>query len=172
MFNYAGERDYLIIQMLFGCAFRIEECLSLKIKDINFEQGIIYIETSKNREDGYVSIPVSLEKLLKNYIQKWLKDDSRENYLFQNKYGEKLSRHTIYKNIKKYALKAGIKANCHLFRHSFAINYLLAGGSTASLRRQLRQKDLKTVEEYLHWLPQYVIDEHRRYNPLDRIRKE
>lgn len=172
MTSYAGIRDYYIIKLLYGTGMRIDEVLSLKINDIDFSDEIIYIEKSKNREDSFLPIPKSLIKPFKKYLKTWLSNDEKNNYFFQNQYGHKLDKNTFYRNLKTYARKAGIDpklVNCHIFRHTFAIDFLMAGGSTASLRRQLRQKDLKVVEEYLCWLPENVKNEHRRYNPLDRM---
>lgn len=170
--GYAGIRDYLIIKLLYGTGMRIDEVLSLRIKDVDLTEGLFYIEHQKNREDAFVPIPQALIKPLKKYLKTWLANDHKDNYFFQNQYGQKLQRHTFYKNLKDYARKARIDPKLvspHVFRHTFAIEYLMAGGSTASLRRQLRQKDLKVVEEYLNWLPENVKKEHQQYNPLDRM---
>ncbi|MCL6612533.1 MAG: tyrosine-type recombinase/integrase [Peptococcaceae bacterium] len=167
--TYVGIRDNLIIRLLYGTGMRVDEALSLKISDIDFDSGFIYIANSKNREDADVPIPKTLVKPLKQFIHTWLSNEDKNAYIFQNDFGDKLNPGTFQKSIKRYAKEAGIETNVspHLLRHTFAIEFLKNGGSTASLRRQLRQKDLKVVEEYLNWLPDTVKAEHMKYNPLD-----
>lgn len=167
--SYVGIRDSLIIRLLYGTGLRIDECLSISISDIDFDSGFIYIASSKNREDADVPIPKSLVKSLKQFINVWLSKEEKKAYLFQNDFGDKLNPGTFQKSIKRYAKEAGIEipVSPHLLRHTFALEFLKNGGSTASLRRQLRQKDLKVVEEYLNWLPDAVKAEHSKYNPLD-----
>lgn len=167
--TYVGIRDSLIVKLLYGTGLRVDECLSIKIQDIDFDSGFIYIASSKNREDADVPIPKSLVKPLKQFLNVWLSNEEKNSYLFQNDYGEKLSPGTFQKSMKRYAKEAGIEipVSPHLLRHTFALEFLKNGGSTASLRRQLRQKDLKVVEEYLNWLPDTVKAEHSKYNPLD-----
>jgi integrase/recombinase XerD len=169
--GFIGNRDRLIIEILYGTGIRIDETMSLKIKDLNFEEHYFYIESSKNREDSFVPIPKSMIKSLKKYMTIWLYDFSEDDYLFPNLYGKKLSPHTFANSLKIYVKEAEINIPVypHLFRHSFAINYLMNGGDTASLRRMLRQKDLRVVEEYLNWLPENVIIKHQQFNPLDKM---
>lgn len=169
LMTYAGIRDSLIIQLLYGTGMRVDECVSIKLQDLSFDTGFIYIESSKDREDADVPIPKSLVKSLKQFIQMFLANEEKNAYLFQNDYGSKLNPSTFRKSMKRYAKEAGIEVpvSPHLLRHTFAIEFLKNGGSTASLRRQLRQKDLKVVEEYLNWLPDIVKAEHSKYNPLD-----
>lgn len=167
--TYVGIRNNLIIRLLYGTGMRVDECLSIKIQNIDFNSGLIYIASSKNREDADVPIPNSLVKPLKQFINVWLSQEDKSAYLFQNDFGDKLNPGTFQKSMKRYAKEAGITVTVspHLLRHTFALEYLKNGGSTASLRRQLRQKDLKVVEEYLNWLPDTVRAEHGKYNPLD-----
>jgi integrase/recombinase XerD len=170
LLSFAGVRDWLMIQVLYGCALRISECCSLKLKDVDLEKRTIYIENSKNREDSFIPFPESLVKPLKKYIKQHFYNMPQDSYLFPNLYGERLSRETFLKNLKRYGKKAGIPhVTCHLLRHSFAVNCLLNGASTATVRRLLRHRDLKTVEEYIHWLPKNVQEQFDKFNPLDQM---
>lgn len=167
--TYVGIRDILILKMLYGTGMRISEVLSLRISDVDFDSGFIFINQSKNREYADVPIPKSLVKPLKQFLHSWLSNEEKNAYLFQNDFGEKLNSGTFQKSMKRYAKEAGLEVNVspHILRHTFAIEYLSNGGSTASLQRQLRQKDLSVVTEYLNWLPDKVKAEHSKYNPLD-----
>jgi len=53
--------DYaLIAKVLYGAGLRINECLSLRIKDVDFSNGKLIIHEGKGDKDGIVPIPASL----------------------------------------------------------------------------------------------------------------
>ena len=55
----------LIVKMLFGCGLRLFECLQLRIRDFNFDAGILTIH-GKGKKDRTVPLPESaLDELLK-----------------------------------------------------------------------------------------------------------
>lgn len=58
----------LIISLLYGAGLRLNECLKLRIKDIDFEQNIILIKQPKNKKDRSVPLPLSLKSELKKQI--------------------------------------------------------------------------------------------------------
>jgi site-specific recombinase XerD len=60
---------YLLIgQLLYGCGMRITECLRLRVKDIDFDQGLIEIHNSKGNKSRFAPLPKQLvEPLRKLY---------------------------------------------------------------------------------------------------------
>lgn len=171
--DYFGTRDCLILQILYGCGLRIGECMNLKVSDVDLENGRIFLEETKNREDSFVPLPAQLKKPLRSYIKEYLSSDQKHNFLFQNQYGQGLSIRSFQQKLKNYCEQAKIpRYTCHQFRHNFAINWLMNGGDTASLHRMLRHKDMKTVETYLNWIPGYITEKALLHNPLDKLYKE
>ncbi|WP_318400389.1 phage integrase N-terminal SAM-like domain-containing protein [Photobacterium leiognathi] len=53
IFNNLTDEYKLIAGILYGCGLRINEALSLRIKDINFESKSIFIFNGKGRKDRY-----------------------------------------------------------------------------------------------------------------------
>jgi integron integrase len=50
----------LAVQLLYGCGLRKAECLNLRIKDLNFDAGIITIHDGKGGKDRTVPLPDAL----------------------------------------------------------------------------------------------------------------
>lgn len=169
----AGYRDYCIMLMLFSTGMRISECLNLTISDIDFKNNRILIQESKNRTPRIVGMAKKIKSELLRYIRLCLPDAKPFEIFFQNQDGGKLGVRTIQENINQYGKQAKIdpriRVSAHSFRHTYSINYLKNGGSTASLREQLGHRTIETVEKYLYWSSNDKLEEFRKYNPLDNM---
>jgi len=60
---------YLLIgQLLYGCGMRISECLRLRVKDIDFDQGLIEIHNSKGDKSRFAPLPKQLVAPLRKLV--------------------------------------------------------------------------------------------------------
>ena len=57
----------LVVKLLFGCGLRLFECLQLRVRDFNFDAGILTIH-GKGKKDRTVPIPESITPELKAQI--------------------------------------------------------------------------------------------------------
>jgi site-specific recombinase XerD len=73
---------------------------------------------------------------------------------------------SLAKQLRPAARRAGIlrRVNCHAFRHSFATQFLLNGGTLHELKELLGHASIQTTEVYLHCLPRLGA---RITSPLD-----
>jgi integron integrase len=55
-------------QLMYGCGLRLDECMSLRIKDIDFAQGRIHLWTTKGSKARLVPLPAVLIESLQNQI--------------------------------------------------------------------------------------------------------
>ena len=55
----------LIAKLLYGTGLRISECMSLRLKDIDFDRGEIFVHSGKGAKDRYVMLPKKLIPELK-----------------------------------------------------------------------------------------------------------
>ena len=55
-------------QLLYGCGLRLDECMSLRIKDIDFAMGRIHLWTTKGSKARLVPLPAVLIESLQNQI--------------------------------------------------------------------------------------------------------
>ncbi len=120
---------------------RISELLNLKRSNLLFEVGFVRVWGKGEKERV---VPVG--EVAVDWVNKYLTEtrprvrgpDSRDT-VFLNARGGPLSRMGVWKIIKKYVNRAGIKKEVspHTLRHSFA-THLLEGGA-----------DLRAVQEML-----------------------
>lgn len=60
---------WLIGALLYGAGLRLEECLSIRVKDIDFARRIITVREGKGDKDRAVMLPASVAEPLKHHIE-------------------------------------------------------------------------------------------------------
>ena len=70
IFQSLSDKYLLICQILYGGGLRLNECLSLRVQDISFEEGIIRIRSGKGDKDRQALLPGSLHEPLKMHLAK------------------------------------------------------------------------------------------------------
>lgn len=144
-----NKKSRLMLSLIYACGFRVSELVSLKVKDLNFEEGIGHVVQAKGKKDRIFNIPSGLKKSLKKYAKKQ-KEQGRE-YLFTGPKG-KMSERNIQKILKKYVKKSEIKKDVHphTLRHSFATHLLENGVDIRKIQELLGHADLSTTQIYTH----------------------
>jgi integron integrase len=71
----------LIAQVSYGCGLRISETLNLRVKDIEFDRGVVMIRDSKGGKDRQTVLPDSLKDTLQVHIRqvRTVHDQDRAN---------------------------------------------------------------------------------------------
>jgi integrase len=59
----------LIVKLLFGCGLRLFECLQLRVRDFNFDVGVLTVH-GKGKKDRTVPLPESILDELQQQIKK------------------------------------------------------------------------------------------------------
>ncbi|MGY1423916.1 tyrosine-type recombinase/integrase [Bacillus cereus] len=119
----------LLFRILYGCGLRISEALNLRLKDVDLNQGTLFIRDTKFRKERKIPMAGTLTERCRMYIEKIHQMDSTDNFLFPSPYGGRYKEGTIYKLFREILWKAGISHSgkgprLHDFRHSFAVHCL------------------------------------------------
>lgn len=148
---------------------RISTALNVRIADINFEDNIIIIRRTKNRKQQIIPLSNTLSEVLKQYLE--VRGGSPEDYLFCNNYGEKGDIRTYQQQVQDYNVERQVnKTSCHLFRHTFAKQWILAGGDIFRLQKILGHSDLTVTKEYVAMFGQDLQLDFEKFNPLDNMK--
>lgn len=155
-----GLRDYALILFLYASGCRISEALNAQKNDI--VDGWLKIRFAKGEKERMVPLaPIAL-KALDEYLEY---QDMRSSFLWLNYKGEKLSRISAFKIVKKY-----IGVSPHILRHSFASSLIIGGADLRVVQELLGHSSLVTTQIYTHIQKQNLADTVRSYHPLRKLK--
>ena len=60
----------LMVQLLYGCGLRLMECIRLRIQDVDFGQGHVFVRGGKGGKDRTVTLPESARPTLADHIER------------------------------------------------------------------------------------------------------
>ena len=165
-------RDKLIIILFYATGLRVSEMRNLNVEDINFEDEFLIVRQGKGRKDRVVPLPRKVIELLKQYL-KWRDEyylNKKENALFLNKNGKRMSYEYIEKIVRNVGKKAGIKVTCHMLRHSFATHMLENGADIRVIQEILGHEKLSTTQIYTKVTTKYLKEVYSKFNPIKEIK--
>jgi integron integrase len=69
IFRHVSGKNRLILQLFYGTGMRLTELTCLRVKDIDFESGLIFIKSGKGDKDRITILPEYLKEELNEYVQ-------------------------------------------------------------------------------------------------------
>lgn len=167
--SFAEYRNYAIINVLIGTGIRSKELRNIRVGDLDMENDLLRLQTTKNGKARFIPLSTTLISVMTEYLS-FRQAKSEDDYLFSNVYGDQMYRTTLQMGITKYCLARGVnKYSLHLFRHTFATNYLRRGGSPFTLQRILGHSSLKMVNHHLAFTTKDLQNEFDAYSPLEEV---
>ena len=125
----------------------------------------------KGQTERIVPFGNTTKKALLHWLVTWrpkMADDS--DSLFVTVDGRPLIYGPLSKAIKRLARKAGVpRLHAHLFRHTFAVRYLMNGGDVMTSRLILGHSTLEVTQMYMHLAATHVQVQHHKFSPVDRL---
>jgi len=151
--NPLGQRNLLIIRMLYATGVRVSELVNICIKDINIKERTIRI-LGKGNKERIVVFGNNTKEILELYLNngRYKLSKGNNDYLFLNKDGNKISDRYVRKIIDDIIFKASITMHVspHMLRHTFATDMLNNGADLVSVKDLLGHESLNTTSIYTH----------------------
>lgn len=148
-----GIRDRAMVEVLYSTGIRRMEVVNLKLHNIDYGWGTVFICEGKGRKDRVVPIGERALAWVRKYqddVRPQLLIGDDDYTLFLNQYGEKMSMGALSRRVRGYKLAAGIDkpGSCHLFRHSMATHMLENGADIRYIQELLGHAKLDTTQIY------------------------
>ena len=151
--NALGQRDRLILEMLYATGVRVGELVSIKVSDINFSSRTILI-LGKGNKERIVPYGDYCEEILKLYLKDGYLSLNNQNspYLFLNARGGKLTERGVRYLLEEIIKKTSVQKNIspHMIRHSFATHLLNQGCDLMTVQKLLGHESIKATQIYTH----------------------
>jgi len=151
--GFEGQRDRVIIELLFGTGIRRAELLHISENDIDFLQCTIRI-FGKGSKERLVPITNTLVQALKNYIQlkRNRKFGNKSDKLIVTNTGTNAYEALIYRIVtdRLALISSKQKRSPHILRHSIATALLNNGAQLNDIKELLGHASLASTQIYTH----------------------
>ncbi len=147
-------RDRAMLELLYATGLRVSELVALNVDDISTDAGYVRC-VGKGTKERIVPINAGAARFVEEYLSSArprLARDTREEALFLNHRGDRLTRQGFWLIIKNYAKAAGIASGItpHTLRHSFASHLLSSGADLRNVQELLGHANISTTQIYKH----------------------
>ncbi|HUG98618.1 MAG TPA: site-specific tyrosine recombinase XerD [Gammaproteobacteria bacterium] len=164
-----GHRDRTMLEVLYATGLRVTELVSLRLAQVNLNQGVVRVTGKGGRER---LIPLGEESL--EWLQLFIAGPREEillekqtEYVFPTRRGDRMTRQAFWHIIKRYTERAGISQalSPHTLRHAFATHLLNHGADLRVVQMLLGHSDLSTTQIYTHVARERLRELHARHHP-------
>ena len=157
-----------VFRLLYGCGFRANEVLKLRVRDVDLNQGIITVRQGKFRKDRLVPPALSLVNRLRKYAN-YFESRPPNAIFFPGPSGRPFALRTVYTLFRELLLQCviphagrGNGPRIHDFRHVFALHTLRRwyrngedlDAKLPLLATYLGHQHLSGTQRYLHLVPE------------------
>ena len=145
-----GIRDTALLELMYATGMKVSEIIGIKVEHINLELSFVKCYDNKNYE-RLIPIGRSATKAINEYLEiRDLIASAGVDNLFVNLNGNQLTRQGVWRIVKEYSSRAGIKkdVNLNTFRHSFAVHLLENGANVRAVQKLLGNQVLTYMDTY------------------------
>ena len=168
---FSTYRSWVIVNFLLSTGIRQNSLVNIKIRDVDFDNSVVYVNTTKNRKPLIIPLNEDIIKILKEYLQ--YRGGGMEDWLFCSVYGKQLTRSSNYHALWDYCRERGLEqTGVHRFRHTFAKKWATMGGSVVVLQKILGHSSLAITEGYLNLLTSDLKKEMDEVNIIRSLKQE
>lgn len=148
-----GLRDRSMLETLYATGLRVSELVELTLDRLRLEPGFVRV-VGKGGKERLVPLGGSAVDWIRAYLDgaRLRIDRDRRPELYLNMRGRPMTRQGFWKNLKQYAVEAGISSpiSPHVLRHSFATHLLEHGADLRAVQMMLGHSSMTTTEIYTH----------------------
>lgn len=167
-----GQRNYLILEFLYGTGVRVTELVNIKLNDIDFYDHTVLIH-GKGQKDRIVPLHERLMTEIRDYALTARVDLLKHNqskispYVFLNNRGTQITARGVRMVINKILLNSGeaLKISPHTLRHTFATHLLNNGADLRSVQELLGHSHLSSTQIYTKVSKEKLKDSYMKAHP-------
>ena len=166
-----GSRLYAMVIFMLDSGPRISEVVNARLPELDLETRQIRI-VGKGDKERIVPFGSRCSKAFLNYIHLHRPEPvvARHNRVFLSMDGAPMTRNSLQSVFTRLKRSSGVpRVHGHLFRHTFAVKYLMNGGDLVTLQRILGHESLEVTKRYLDLTTAQVQVRYDEFSPVDRL---
>lgn len=168
--NWVEWRNWAMVNYFYGTGQRVSTVVNIKRKDVDLESAKVKLNWNKDKIQKWMPLSSAVVKVLEEYIM--ISGLEQEDYLFPEYEGKQLKVRSAQDSIADYNRQRGVeKTSIHLFRHTFARDYILSGGNPVKLQKLLNHKTMDMTLHYVHLYNTDLAEDLDLFNPLDNFKR-
>ncbi len=151
--DYAGARNRMILELLYGTGMRRSELIGLKIEDIDLQLSKLRV-LGKGNKERIIPISTHLQELIHEYLAIRTENFGAEksaSFLLTDK-GTSLYPKLVYNIVNRYLSQVTTieQRSPHVLRHSFATHLSGNGADLNAIKELLGHASLAATQVYTH----------------------
>ncbi len=167
--SFTEYQCWVMTNFLFSTGVRQRSLMHIQIKDLDFDNNVVYVNVTKNRKPLIVPLNQTMVNILSEYL-KHRQHKTDDDFLFCNVFGQQLVKSTCYHMLYDYNKRRGVATTgIHRYRHTFAKQWILNGGNVVSLSKLLGHSNLEITQNYIHLLVSDISKQVDEFNVLDKF---
>lgn len=163
-------RNRAIVEVLYGCALRLSECLHLDVDDIDMRQRTLTVRGGKGGVERTLPLMKGALGSLRDYLslRRHLVVGPDTGALFLNNRAQRIGPFVVEHLVRDLAKRAGITRRVypHLLRHSIAVSMLRGGADIKHVQSLLGHASIETTKIYLRMVPGHLREEYDAAMPI------
>jgi integrase/recombinase XerD len=169
-----GMRDRAVLEVFYSSALRRSELIALRLRDVDFDRGTLFVHQGKGGKDRHVPIgerALFWVRLYLGLVRPILESHNSADQLFLSSAGTPICANWLCRKVRAYLSSAGIakRGSCHLLRHSVATLMLEGGADIRYVAEMLGHARLETTQRYTRVSIEHLRDVHARCHPASGL---
>lgn len=163
----AGARDRAMLEFLYGTGARASEVVSLDLAALDLDDATAIL-TGKGNKQRMVPLGAPAVDSLGAWLPFRLDLGPKDDAVFLNLRGRRLSRQTVFDVVKTAAERAGVNpadVSPHVLRHSAATHMIEAGADIRSVQEMLGHANVSTTQVYTRVTPRHLREIYLEAHP-------
>jgi site-specific recombinase XerD len=175
----AAVRNRAILWVFYDAGIRVSELCGLRLENLDRRRGVLTV-CGKGSKERRIALGQNCQRHLLYYLDHHRPDEEElsewgsagEDHLFLSETRLPLSKNGVtllFARLKQRVGITGRRVSPHIFRHTFAIRYLVNGGDPFSLQELLGHEDMATVKIYMRMNDETIQEQKRKFSPGDHL---